>query len=137
MQLAPHALRHFRRARRRARQVARGIVGFQIAPALEGRAWTRLHQYHLAVEYDLATLDAILAGRRTNIEYAFPAGDLPADHPLELAACSELSGALREHPGGVYMLRLLSALFLLLKLEHDPVFKVSDGAATDAKLDEM
>jgi len=37
----------------------------------------------------------------------------------------------------VYMLRLLSALFLLLKLEHDPVFKVSDGAATDAKLDEM
>ena len=89
-QFAPHGLGHARRAGRGAGEIARRILLFQIAPALEGRAWPRLDQHQFAVEHHAATADPVLVGEGADIEDFLPAGDLPADHPIERAAGREL-----------------------------------------------
>ena len=70
-------------------------------------------------------------------EDALAAEDLAPDHPVERAAVEEFVGALRHHAGGVDVLGLLAALFLLLQPLLDPVLEVLDRVAADAELDEM
>src|SRR5262245_33451847 len=120
-------------AGRSALEVARRILGIEIAPALEGAERPRLHQHQLAVEDEAASSDAVLVDEGTDVEHAFAAHDRAADDPEQRPAVDQLIHPLRHHAGGVDVLALLLAMQLL----GDPVLQFLDRVAADAKLDEM
>jgi len=135
--IAPHLLRHLGGPGRSARQIARGILALQVAPTLERRARARLDQHHFAVEHHAAAADAVLVGERAYGKNLLAATDLAANHPIERAAAGQFLGPLGHHAGGVDVLGLLAALFLLFELLLDPVFEVGDRVAANAEFDEM
>src|SRR5690242_21198906 len=60
LQLAPHVLGHGAHAGRRAVEVARRVLGLEIAPTLERTVGPRLDQHHLWHQHDAAAPDALL-----------------------------------------------------------------------------
>src|SRR5665647_222412 len=136
-QFAPHLLGHLRGAGGCARQIARRLLGFEIAPALERRTRPRLDQLAFAVEHDLTAPDAVLAGGLADIENAFAAGDLALDDPEQRTTVLQLLGPFGQHARRVDVFGLLAAFLLFLQLLLDPVLEIGDRVTTDAKLDEM
>src|SRR5262245_36602421 len=130
-QLATQRLRHIFGAWRGAVEVARGVFGREIAPALERPPWPRLDQDELGLEHQMAAADAFL------VDEPLPAHDLAADHPVERAAVAQLVGALGHHARSVHVLGREPALPALLELLADPILEILDRVTADAKLDEM
>src|SRR5665213_822616 len=136
-QFAPHLFRHLGSAGGRARQIARRLFVYEIAPALKGRARARLDQNALAIEHDLTAPDTVFACGGSDIENTFAAGYLAADHPEQRAAIDQLLGALGQHARGVDVFGLLTAFLFLFELERNPFLEIGDRVTADAKLDKM
>jgi hypothetical protein len=139
-QFTPQTFRHVAGARRRAIEVARGIVRAEIPPALERPIRPWLDRHRLAVQHEMAATDPVLVGEWANVEDALPAHDLSADHPVERAAVDDLGSALGRHAGGVIALaraRPPAGALARLELLLDPVLKIPNGVAADAKFDEV
>src|SRR5262245_18999487 len=136
-QLATQRLRHILGPWRSAVEVARGVFGREIAPALERPPRPRLDQGELGLEHQMAAADPFLVDEWPHVDEPLPAHDLAADHPVERAAVAQLVGALGHHARPVHVLEREPALPALLELLADPILEILDRVTADAKLDEM
>src|SRR5580700_8835075 len=85
-QFAAQVFGHGARPRGGAVEIARGVLGIEIAPALERPVGPRLDQHRLAIERDVATADALRIDEGRHGQDALAAHDLAADNPVERAA---------------------------------------------------
>jgi hypothetical protein len=141
-QFAPQSFRHVTGARCGAVEVARGIVGGEITPPLKRAIGPRLDQNGLAIEHDMAAADAFFVDEWADVENPLPAHDLSTNHPVERAVADDFARTLRHHAGRVITFVLArsgvpGALAPRLELFLDPILKVADGVAADAKFDEV
>ena len=146
-QFAPQIFRHVAGARCDAIEVARGVVRGEVAPPLKRPEGPRLDRDGLAIKHDVAAADALFVDERPDIEDPLPAHDLSAYHPVKRAAADDFGRTLRHHAGRMIALAqmgarlaragLSGALAAALELFLDPVLKVADGVAADAKFNEM
>jgi len=141
-QLASQIFRHVAGTWCGAVEVTRGVARDEIAPPLERAVRPRLDRHGLAIKHDVAAADALFVDEWADVEDPLPAHDLSANHPIERAAVEDLGRALRRHAGGMVTLAparagLPGGLAARLELFVDPVLKVADGIAADAKFDEM
>src|SRR5262249_49859576 len=136
-QLATQRLRHILGTRRGAVEVAWGVFGREIAPALERPPRPRLDQDELRLEHQMAAADPLLVDEWPHIDEPLPAHDFAADHPVERAAVAQFIGALGHHARPVHVLGREPALPALLELLADPILEFFDRVTADAKLDEM
>ena len=121
--------------------VGRGILGGQIAPALERAERPGPHRNHSLVEHEVAAADAIGVGEGANVAQRLPAGDLALDHPVERAvaalAAQDLVDPLRHHARRVLLLEGDAEAAVLHRLLLDPFGEVGDRVAADAELEKM
>jgi hypothetical protein len=141
-QFAPQILRHVAGARCGAVEVARRIARGEITPPLKRAIGPRLDQNGLAIEHDVAAADAFFVDERADVENPLPAHDLSTNHPVERAVADDFSRTLRHHAGRMIAFVLArsglpGALAPRLELLLDPILKVADGVAADAKFDEV
>src|ERR1700681_2850386 len=136
-ELAPQRLRHVLGARRGAVEIARNILGREIAPALERPPGPRLHQDKLRLQHEVAAADPVLVDKAAHVEEPLATHDRTPDHPVERAAVGELVGALGHHARPVQMLAREAALPAVLEPLADPALEILDRVTADAKLDEM
>src|ERR1700761_2638155 len=76
-------------------EVARRILGREIAPTLKGAVRARLDQNRLAVEGDATPSYAVLVDERTDGADGFAAGDLAFDDPETRAGVDGFIGPVR------------------------------------------
>ena len=135
--LASQGFRHVLAAGRGAGEVARTVLGLEIAPALERPPRPRLDQGELRLQHQVAATDSLLVDEGADIDEPLPAHDLTADHPIKRAAVEQLVGTLGNHARPVQVLARQAALLAVLEPRADPGLELPDGVTADAKLDEM
>ena len=79
----------------------------------------------------------LLIDERTHIEDPLAAHDLTPDHPVERAAPAQFARALGRHACPVHVLAREAPFPALFDLLADPLLKIMDGVAADAKFDQM
>src|SRR5215203_7305717 len=136
-ELAPERLRHRREVAGGAAEVARGVLGVEVAPALERPARPRLDGDHHRLYDEAAAPDAVAVGERPDRGEPLPAGDLALDHPVEGAAVDDRVEALRHHAGGVGLLVGTAEAPVVGAVLLDPILEVADRIAADAELQEV
>src|SRR5215217_2593075 len=136
-ELAPERLRHRREVAGGAAEVARGVLGVEVAPALERPARPRLDRDHHRLDDQAAAPDAVAVGERPDRGEPLPAGDLALDHPVERAAVDDRVEALRHHAGGMGLLVGPAEAPVMGAVLLDPILEVADRIAADAELQQM
>src|SRR5215208_3736108 len=120
-----------------AAEVARGVLGVEVAPALERPARPRLDRDHHRLDDEASAPDAVAVGERPDRGEPLPAGNLALDHPVERAAVDDRVEALRHHAGGVGLLVGTAEPSVMGAVLLNPILEVADRIAADAELQQM